>query len=95
MYQDTFDNVAWFTIITPSAPRLFFSRSLKRNLTKAGASKALAGMAATTSLEILETSLWTLKDASPNATVNDRINMVKTVVPYSAGLGFLSAVIFR
>lgn len=93
--NDLFVNSAWFTIVTPSAPRLLLSKHLSKGLRSASISKGLAKRVSTMMLETSETLLWTINGASPLTSPKGVVTNLKNVAPYAAGVGIVAGALAR
>ncbi len=90
MYPDAFDAGTWVGFVTPSAPRLLFTKTLGKSMVKRGLSRTAASIATSVTLEIAEGVIWTVGTSSPLQSRDQILSDIKAVIPFSAAGGLIS-----
>lgn len=92
---DLFDNAAWLSLVTPSAPRLLLSKAMGKKALSVIGSRQAGKFLTTVSGEIAETLIWTVNDASPLASAQQITGEVRKIAPYAAAIGVVAGVLNR
>lgn len=91
MYPKAFEAGTWAGFVTPSAPRLLFTKTLGKNLVKRGLSRTAASVTSSVTLEMVEGVVWTIGSSSPLRTNQQVLDDIKKVMPFAAAGGLVSA----
>lgn len=90
MYPEAFDAGAWLGFVTPSAPRLLFTRAFGKSLVKRGLSRTVASIGSSVTLEVAEGVIWTVGTAGPLQSTESTISDIVDTMPYSMVGGAMS-----
>ncbi len=93
-YPDAFDGGQLIGMFSPSLGRTIFVKSFRAVAGKSAA-KGIGRIASTIAAETLETAIWTAMDAPPEHSTKQILNDIKSVIPYTAGIGFATSYIFK
>lgn len=92
---DLFDNAAWLSVVTPSAPRLLLSKAMGKKGVKIFGSRQTGRMLSTVAGETAETLLWTINGASPLSSTEQIIGDLKKTAPYAVAIGVVAGMLNR
>ena len=94
-HAKVYSNAAWLTIITPSAPRLLFSKAANTYIKGAIANRKVRGIVVSSSLEMVETGIYFANDKSPLQSNKQVADDFVRSLPYIAGLMISVGVLTR
>lgn len=94
-HKKDFQNAAWITVFTPSAPRLLLQKGASTAVKTKARKTALASIASTVGFELVETGLFFLNDQSPLQGPADVARDFYYAMPYVAGISASIAVVGR
>lgn len=93
-HKKIFMDSQWFALFTPSSVRLIGQKSMRSYCKKKLANRKWATALADGALEGIETGLWVLGTSAPELSLEGRMKKIKTIAPFSIGIGYVSGLVF-
>ena len=91
--EEVYLNSQWLGIFTPGAVRMVGAKATRQVAVRAFGKGILSRGFADASLEVVETTIWSLGTAAPGVSLNARFGDAAAVAPWAAAAGFVSGAI--